>query len=204
MNWINDYLPVFKTVARLTTEETTISYEYFQDDIISQINLIRARSLEQYKKEDCDLALFALTVWIDEQMLRSDLAWKTQWKSKLLQTLYFQTSVGGSLFFEKMESIESNLPLKRFYLLCLSLGFCGKYLSEDNPERLQCITAARECLPEEWQQWPCVTPVTSVSLIQKTSRFASVYGRIHHWIVFPVISVSAYLILLIIGMLISY
>jgi type VI secretion system protein ImpK len=40
------------------------------------------------------------------------------------------------------------------YLFCLLMGFHGKYTSQDAQLLQQRINDERQCLPEEWRQWP--------------------------------------------------
>ena len=166
MKLLNCYLPVFRLGACLNSKsENTEVYEDFRQKCVS--------CLEQAKKdaEECDvselereLALFAVVVWLDEIVLCSTKPVAQVWRIELLQRSYFQTSIGGELFFERMSKLEeAHIEARRVFVFCLLNGFRGKYNSE--PELDEVIYCQRElCLPGEWQVWPNEASITPIEI----------------------------------------
>ena len=63
------------------------------------------------------------------------------WRQNCLETKVFQTQVAGERIFSQIESLlRTNDPLQRglarLYLLCLSLGFQGKFRTQGNSQIL--------------------------------------------------------------------
>lgn len=104
--------------------------EALSSEIDGLINQARVRAL----KDGIELArfqdaLFAVAAWIDERIARSR-AWDSEhaWQRFLLQRRYFKTGLAGREFFERLEGIEAkDSALREVYLLCLCLGFEGRY-----------------------------------------------------------------------------
>ncbi|MER1967071.1 DotU family type IV/VI secretion system protein [Castellaniella sp. GW247-6E4] len=83
-------------------------------------------------------ALFPVLAWADEQIARSG-AWDSghAWQHFLLQRRYFKTGLAGREFFERLEAIQaSDNALREVYLLCLCLGFEGRYSIAPNASDL--------------------------------------------------------------------
>jgi len=74
-------------------------------------------------------ALFPVLAWADERISRSR-AWEGEhaWQHFLLQRRYFKTGLAGREFFERLEALQpGDNALREVYLLCLCLGFEGRY-----------------------------------------------------------------------------
>ncbi len=74
-------------------------------------------------------ALFPVAAWADEHISRRKIwASAMAWQPFLLQRRYFKTSVAGEEFFERLAALTADeAPLREIYLLCLCMGFVGRY-----------------------------------------------------------------------------
>ncbi|WP_323117715.1 DotU family type IV/VI secretion system protein [Burkholderia alba] len=89
---------------------------------------------------DVDDALFAACAWIDEAVLNSRWAQAAHWTPHLLQQRYFDTSHAGVGFFERLEALDATrAPVLEIYLLCLRLGFRGRYGYDPDGQPLDAI-----------------------------------------------------------------
>ena len=81
-------------------------------------------------KEAISTALFAVCVWADEQIMNAE--WdgvSDVWSNTLLQKEFFNTNLGGELFYEKLDALFGDTMIAHdVYALCLAQGFKGKYV----------------------------------------------------------------------------
>jgi type VI secretion system protein ImpK len=83
-------------------------------------------------------ALFPLLAWIDERIsLMHHWDGSDSWQDFLLQRLYFRTSLAGIEFFERLEALDDkDEQIREVFLMCLCLGFMGKYNTEPDASDL--------------------------------------------------------------------
>jgi type IV/VI secretion system ImpK/VasF family protein len=82
------------------------------------------------QKEAINVALFAVCVWADEQIMNAEWDGVSDiWSSTLLQKDFFNTNLGGELFYEKLDALFGDTMIAHdVYALCLVQGFKGKYV----------------------------------------------------------------------------
>lgn len=106
------------------------------DALINQARMAAlARGIDLPRFQD---ALFPVLAWADEQVSRTR-AWHNEhaWQQCLLQRRYFKTSLAGREFFDRLDGLEpKDVPLREIYLLCLCLGFEGRYSLTANSAEL--------------------------------------------------------------------
>ncbi|RJT36260.1 DotU family type IV/VI secretion system protein [Rahnella woolbedingensis] len=196
MRLIDCYLPVFKLVADFTHhQEDFENYDDFRQKCIVCLQQARHeaehKDISDYERE---MAFLATVVWLDETILCSTKQYRQRWRLDLLQRSYFQTSVGGELFFTHLNELkEEHQQARQVFLFCLQSGFHGKYSTQqDRPALAQLIEQQRRlCLPENWQTWPNNAEITPVYITKRLlnvsvkSRFclalfgiASLYGSL--------------------------
>ena len=89
---------------------------------------------------DIDAALFAAAAWADEVL--NGAAWDgaAHWQRRLLQKRYFNVSNGGVAFFTRLESLNgAQQAVREVYVMCLGLGFAGRYGHDGNQKALAAI-----------------------------------------------------------------
>jgi type VI secretion system protein ImpK len=173
MKLLDCYLPVFKLAAQLAHEPPL----YADYDIFRALSLNRleeaVQEAEHYDITDVerDQAFFAVVVWLDETVLCSAQPFAQSWRSDLLQRKYFQTSIGGELFFDRLNHLKKeHQQARRVFLFCLQNGFNGKYSAVQDRQALTVLVEEQRqlCLPQDWQQWPNDAPLTPVSVRKRT------------------------------------
>lgn len=170
MELLNCYLPIFKLISHLELKsEQTDDYESFRLQCVSCLEQA-ARDAENYDVSEFEreLALFAVVIWLDEIVLCSTQSFAQVWRTDLLQRKYFQTSLGGEQFFERLNELEEkHFQVRRVFLFCLQSGFRGKY--NTGPELSEIIDAQRQnCLPGEWNTWPNDASLTPVNIKKRS------------------------------------
>lgn len=82
------------------------------------------------EKEAINAALFAVCVWADEQIMNAEWEGVSDiWSNTLLQKEFFNTNLGGELFYEKLDALFGGTMIAHdVYALCLAQGFKGKYV----------------------------------------------------------------------------
>lgn len=97
-----------------------------------------------YATTDVRLAIFALVVMADERLLGSTWPGRTAWLKHPLQLGLFDINAGGEEFFLRLEHIRrgggagneaQTADLLEIFLLCLRLGFCGRYGGSEGGRR---------------------------------------------------------------------
>ncbi|HET9958734.1 MAG TPA: type IVB secretion system protein IcmH/DotU [Polyangiaceae bacterium] len=99
---------------------------------------------------DPDLAeaRYALTAFIDEQILKSNWPGKSEWMQQPLQLLLYREFTAGENFFVRLRALlqqgNRGIALEAYYL-CLLLGFRGAYGVSGDMQSLQgFVEAARQ------------------------------------------------------------
>ena len=83
-------------------------------------------------------ALFPVVAWIDERLALLP-AWRQsrEWRGLMLQRKFFSTSHAGVTFFERLQALEADEhALREVYVMCLGLGFVGRYSQEPHSMEL--------------------------------------------------------------------
>ena len=93
-----------------------------------------------YSQGDVRYALYAVVAFIDESILNSAQAMFRDWPRRPLQDELFGGHVGGEAFFQYLQQLMTRDPspdladVLEVYLLCLLLGFQGRYSATNRDE----------------------------------------------------------------------
>lgn len=93
-----------------------------------------------YAQGDIRYALYAVVAFIDESVLNSGQAMFRDWPRRPLQDELFGGHVGGEAFFQYLQQLMTRDPspdladVLEVYLLCLLLGFQGRYSATNRDE----------------------------------------------------------------------
>jgi type VI secretion system protein ImpK len=104
-----------------------------------------------YEADDIALALYAAVTFLDESVLNSSQAMFAEWPSRPLQEEIFGGHMGGEIFFQHLKQLltrqdsEDLADLLEVFLLCLMLGFRGRYSGADQGE----VQALRSSIQEK-------------------------------------------------------
>jgi type VI secretion system protein ImpK len=103
-----------------------------------------------YSSEDVKLAVFAVVVLLDESALQSRQGAFGEWARRPLQEELFGEHVGGDSFYERIRELLGRADVDRaadvleVYVLCLLLGFRGRYSGGGEAERQHWIATASQ------------------------------------------------------------
>lgn len=90
-----------------------------------------------YSDEDVRLVIYAVVTFLDESVLNSTQPMFTDWPRRPLQDEIFGGHLGGELFFQNLQHLlgrpdsEDLADVLEVCLLCLQLGFHGRYSASD-------------------------------------------------------------------------
>lgn len=190
MKLLNCYLPVFRLGYEFTLyPENFADYSLLHETCIEMLKSSALAAEREHDKYDCDEALFAVAVWLDEKILCSKLPCVAQWRGNLLQSQLFQTCIGGELFFEHLENVATeNIALSRVYLFCLLTGFHGKYTLEDKVLLEGRIDEAMRCIPDIWRKWPNDAPLAMTAVVPELKMLTlwqNVTNNRWSWLIIP-------------------
>lgn len=93
---------------------------------------------------DIDAALFAVVAWCDETLSTSKWTEAATWSRHLLQRRYFGITNAGVEFFRQLDALDTSRDaLREVFVLCLQLGFRGKYAYGQSPQQLTNLRRAQ-------------------------------------------------------------
>lgn len=86
---------------------------------------------------DWKKACFPVCAWVDEQIMCSDWPEKGRWQQNQLQLKFFQTTMAGREFFNRLEKLKENeREVREVFTYCLALGYKGRYYTDDDQMQL--------------------------------------------------------------------
>ncbi len=89
--------------------------------------------LAKITRSDWKKACFPVCAWVDEKILCSPWPEKNKWQQKQLQLRFFQTTMAGREFFERLEKLkESDREIREVFTYCLALGYNGRYYADED------------------------------------------------------------------------
>lgn len=137
VNIVECYMPVFKLISSVKVfPEEYGDYDSTRKHIIDTVeDVVRNSDKISLSDSELDAAFYSIVVMLDEVILCSELPYRKEWRDNLLQIKYFGHSTGGVEFFNMLNKIiESGSQAGWVFLLCLLLGFRGKYSVSNNDE----------------------------------------------------------------------
>lgn len=125
-----DYFIPLTALVQANSDSSTLSPEALAGQIDALIQQAQSRALQgEVSLDDFQAALFPVLAWADETISRRH-KWESEhaWQKHLLQRRYFKTGLAGREFFDRLEALPAKANgVREVYLLCLALGFKGKY-----------------------------------------------------------------------------
>ena len=108
-------------------------FQKVYNEIMQLIDEMEKGITPQGNSEDYINARFAVFAWIDEMVMNSAWQGKNAWLKETLQRRYYQTADAGELFFDRLNQIGIHQnQVREVYLICLALGFEGRYCNPDD------------------------------------------------------------------------
>jgi type VI secretion system protein ImpK len=128
--------------------QTVTDPAVFRKQVIDALKMADQQARNQgYNAEDIKLAIFAVVAFVDESVLNLRLPVFADWPRRPLQEELFGHHVAGEIFFKNLQDLlgkndsQDLADLLEVYLMCLLLGFAGRYSLGDRGE-LKAITSA--------------------------------------------------------------
>jgi type VI secretion system protein ImpK len=105
------------------------TYAQFRQEVLAALQKIETEAPESgIDREDAVDAIYALSLFLDEDVATSEWTGKLQWANEPLYAVKLQDPEGGINFFRKLDEMgDRRRAVKEVFLVCLALGFRGKY-----------------------------------------------------------------------------
>jgi len=127
--------PIFAYASLLPSDPSAgqPDYRQFRDRVVSDLNRMLPEAAEHgIEAEDVRSASYALSFFLDTQVAQSEWTGKAQWSAEPLGIVLQQDPEGGVNFFRRLDAFgDRHKAVKEVYLVCLALGFRGKYAEQD-------------------------------------------------------------------------
>jgi type VI secretion system protein ImpK len=140
----------------------------FRRQVIEALKIAEQQARNQgYSATDIKLAIFAVVAFVDESVLNLRLPIFADWPRRPLQEELFGHHVAGEVFFQNLQDLlgkndsQDLADLIEVYLLCLLLGFAGRYSLGDRGqlriitnsalEKIRRIRGSAEPLAPSWE-----------------------------------------------------
>jgi len=142
--------PVFGYVALLPQDATAPhpGYPQFRQEVLASIQRIENEAPEHgIELEDARQAAYALCFFLDGQVAGSEWNAKDQCATEPLGIVLQQDAEGGINFFKRLDELgDRHRAVKEVFLVCLALGFRGKYAELEPAQQAAQIGEIRQKL----------------------------------------------------------
>jgi type IV/VI secretion system ImpK/VasF family protein len=121
----------FMANTALALEDRLFDAQQLFDYSVAGINEVTVECQnKQFDSAAVQAALLAICAWADEQIMNAEWEGVSEvWPDTLLQKKFFNTNLGGELFYDKLKNLFSDtLVAHDVFALCLAQGFKGKYV----------------------------------------------------------------------------
>jgi type VI secretion system protein ImpK len=163
------YQEALTSIVRVRSGRQAVSdAQYFRNQFREALRLAHDEArLRNYSDEADRDARFAVVAFLDESVLNLRSAVFADWVRKPLQEELFGVHVGGEIFFRNLERLMGQVDspvladILEVYLLCLALGYAGRYsvsgkgelktIRETVMQRLWRIRGGRQSLAPSWK-----------------------------------------------------
>jgi type VI secretion system protein ImpK len=133
--------PFTATVRLRASKQVAADAESFRHRIKQVLSAAEAEARGQgYAADDVRFALFAIIAFLDESVLNSGQPMFAQWPTRTLQEEVFGVHMAGELFYQYLQQLMTRpdspdlADILEVYLLCLLLGFRGRYSATQGSE----------------------------------------------------------------------
>lgn len=139
---LSDYfIPLIAFVKSFERGDNRAAQE-LSDEIDSLIHQAQGKALKDgVELASFQAAMYPVLAWADERISRHH-KWDDEhaWQRFLLQRRYFKTGMAGREFFDRLQQLdEDDVQVREVYVMCLCLGFLGRYSMVPNSAELAAL-----------------------------------------------------------------
>lgn len=122
------------------------AYDTFRQQVVSAIRQIVDEAPDHgIERQDAEEASYALALFIDEAVAGSGWSGKSRWSGEPLHITMHGDPEGGIHFYERLERLgDRQKDVRAVYLVCLALGFRGKYIEMEATQQVARIGEVKE------------------------------------------------------------
>lgn len=159
--------PLFGYAAILPqkAEDPQPAYKPLRDEVLASLKRIETEAAQHgIEATDATHACYALCFLMDTQVAGSEWNAKSEWATEPLGIVLQRDPEGGVNFFRRLEGFgDREKEVKEIYLVCLALGFRGKFAELEPTEQAARIGEVRQQLvrsirPEPLEKLPELFP----------------------------------------------
>lgn len=124
------------------------AYESFRREVIDGLRRLEAEAgTNGIEVDDAREACYALSLLLDEQIAESQWSERMRWMGEPLTLMMHQDPEAGVNFFRRLEALQDRqAQVKEVFLICLALGYRGKYVGMDPAQAAAELGAIRQTL----------------------------------------------------------
>jgi type VI secretion system protein ImpK len=141
-------MPLYGYATMLPGEASAAQpdYDAFRKEILAALQRIERDAPEHgVEEEDAREASYALSLFLDEQVVYSEWQGKSRWSAEPLHIVLHRDAEGGENFYRRLEELSNRQKaVKEVYLVCLALGYRGKYADLDPAQQAARIGEIRQ------------------------------------------------------------
>jgi type VI secretion system protein ImpK len=143
MRLVDFYVPamLFTRQTARSFEGGDLSAEQVRRHFEQLYSSLTERAYESgFSVESVKEGWFAVCAYVDEVLLTSVWSDRAAWQQASLQRIHFNTTNAGSEFYERLNLLSKHgedRSVREVFLLCLGLGFKGRYFDPDDRPNLE-------------------------------------------------------------------
>lgn len=140
--------PVFAYAAMLPRDPGGMhpSYDQFREQVLTALQRVESEGPNHgIDREDAAEAVYACCLFLDEQVQDSEWTGKLQWSAEPLHIVKLGDPEGGINFFRRLDALgERHREVKEIFLVCLAMGYRGRYAELEPTEQVARIGEIRQ------------------------------------------------------------
>lgn len=122
------------------------AYAQFREQVLTALARVESAAAESgIDREDASEAVYALCLFLDEQVADSEWTGKAQWAGEPLHIVKLGDPEGGINFFRRLDALsDRQRAVKEIFLVCLAMGYRGRYAELEPTEQVARIGEIRQ------------------------------------------------------------
>ncbi len=141
MRLVDFYIDPILKISQFKSESLELKgdWQEIKDEFCQLLTNCQSQAMQAgFSLDISNEALFPIVAYIDEIILTSNWSEKSAWQQNSLQRQFFNTTNSGYEFYDRLNKLNrqgDDRSAREIYLLCLSLGYKGRFYSpQDRPK----------------------------------------------------------------------